>query len=82
MNSPANNEAAVMYTNNYPEYESRVRQCVENSCLDDDGDMQMEWNYSESLFTFAKVSLSHKMIAVERAQGEALPILTKSHLIH
>ena len=25
VNSPANNEAAVMYTNNYPEYESRVR---------------------------------------------------------
>ena len=42
VNSPANNEAAVMYTNNYPEYESRVRQCVENSCLDSDGDMDMD----------------------------------------
>jgi len=42
VNSPANHEAAVMYTNNYPEYVSRVKQVVENSCLDEDGDMQMD----------------------------------------
>ena len=39
VNSPANHEAAVMYTNNYPEYVARVKQVVENSCLDEDGDM-------------------------------------------
>lgn len=43
VNSPANNTAAVMYSQNYQEYCSRVRTCVENSqedAGDDDDDLE------------------------------------------
>ena len=42
VNSPANNEAAQMYSNNYQEYVSRVSQVVERSQLDADGDMEID----------------------------------------
>ena len=42
VNSPANNTAAVMYSQNYQEYCSRVRQCVEQSQVDVDDDDEDE----------------------------------------
>ena len=40
--SPANNEAAEMFTKNYKEYVARVKECVEKSLLDEDGDVEMQ----------------------------------------
>ena len=39
--SPANNTAAELFNNNYKEYVQRVKEVVEMSLLDEDGDMQM-----------------------------------------
>lgn len=41
VNSPANNEAAQLYTNNYQEYQARVRACVEKT-IDSDGEMEID----------------------------------------
>ena len=40
--SPANNEAAEMFQKNYKEYVQRVKEIVENSLMDDDGDALMK----------------------------------------
>ena len=42
--SPANNEASLMYSNNYKEYIRRVKECVEKSQADmsDDDDDEDE----------------------------------------
>ena len=49
VNSPANNTAAVMYSQNYQEYCSRVRQCVEQSQQDvDDDDDEDDENADEA----------------------------------
>ncbi len=40
--SPANNEAAEMFQKNYKEYVQRVKEVVESSLLDDDGDTMMQ----------------------------------------
>eukprot|EP00806_Schmidingerella_arcuata_P006404 Macronucleus_6831.p1 GENE.Macronucleus_6831~~Macronucleus_6831.p1 ORF type:complete len:147 (+),score=27.49 Macronucleus_6831:1-441(+) len=47
VNSPANNTAAVMYSQNYQEYCSRVRQCVEQSQQDVDDDDEDDANANE-----------------------------------
>lgn len=41
--SPANNEAAEMFSKNYKEYVQRVKEVVENSLLDEDEDVVMKW---------------------------------------
>lgn len=40
--SPANNEAAEMFSKNYKEYVQRVKEVVENSLLDEDEDVVMK----------------------------------------
>lgn len=40
--SPANNEAAELYGKNYKEYVQRVKEVVENSLMDEDGDAFMQ----------------------------------------
>jgi len=40
--SPANNEAAELYSKNYKEYVQRVKEVVENSLMDEDGDAFMK----------------------------------------
>ena len=39
--SPANNTAAEMYSKNYKEYVQRVKEVVEKSLMDEDGDQMM-----------------------------------------
>ena len=48
VNSPANNTAAVMYSQNYQEYCSRVRQCVEQSQADIDDGEEVEDEHEEA----------------------------------
>ena len=40
--SPANNEAAELFQRNYKEYVQRVKEIVEQSLMDDDGDIAMK----------------------------------------
>ena len=40
--SPANNEAAEMFSKNHKEYVQRVKEIVELSLMDDDGDVAMK----------------------------------------
>ena len=40
--SPANNEAAELYTKNYKEYVQRVKEVVEKSLMEEDEDAMME----------------------------------------
>ena len=40
--SPANNEAAELFVKNYKEYVQRVKEIVERSLMDDDGDITMQ----------------------------------------
>ncbi len=41
--SPANNEAAELYSKNPKEYVQRVKEIVEYSLMDEDGDVSMQW---------------------------------------
>jgi ubiquitin-conjugating enzyme E2 A len=40
--SPANNEAAELFHKNYKEYVQRVKEVVESSLMEDDGDVTMK----------------------------------------
>ena len=40
--SPANNVAAELFAKNYQEYKQKVKEVVEKSMMDDDGDLDME----------------------------------------
>ena len=49
INSPANNTAAVMYSNNYQEYVTRVKQVVEQSQMEIGSDEEMKEELKEQL---------------------------------
>ena len=49
INSPANNTAAVMYSNNYQEYVTRVKQVVEQSQMEIGSDEEMKEELKEEL---------------------------------
>ena len=49
INSPANNTAAVMYSNNYQEYVTRVKQVVEQSQMEIGSDEEMKEETKEEL---------------------------------